>query len=209
MNLMERQTTVARDLIRINAEAFQKLMRLNASGVENYLMLNADYFDRLPKSEGIGGVLTLQQDYLRQFATGVRSDFSERIEIVQSAARDAMHSVRTQWRDGRDDLKEAVEETFDAAQDTAEIAVEKLQTAANSATEQVEDAIDDHLEQIDGIGDVFAEQLREAGIVSIAQLAALDPQLLDDEAHPLHSLKGRMESEGWIEQAREHLAITS
>lgn len=60
----------------------------------------------------------------------------------------------------------------------------------------------DDLTQLKGVGGKLAEQLRELGISQFAQMAALDLSDLDEPEHPLYNLKGRIERNGWIEQAK-------
>ena len=50
-----------------------------------------------------------------------------------------------------------------------------------------------------------AEQLTTAGFTSLGQLASLDPGELEDDGHPLHSLRARIAKDDWIAQARELL----
>ena len=52
------------------------------------------------------------------------------------------------------------------------------------------------LEEIDGIGPTYAERLREAGIETVARLAAADPGTVAEAAGV-----GPARAEGWIEQA--------
>ena len=62
---------------------------------------------------------------------------------------------------------------------------------------------DDGLTRVRGIGGKLAEQLRESGICTLSDLAALDDDALDDEAHALHALRGRIRRDQWVEQARK------
>ena len=60
----------------------------------------------------------------------------------------------------------------------------------------------DDLTQLKGVGGKMAEQLRELGISQFAQMAALDLTEMESPLHPLHNLRGRIERNGWIEQAK-------
>jgi predicted flap endonuclease-1-like 5' DNA nuclease len=62
---------------------------------------------------------------------------------------------------------------------------------------------DDDLTRIRGIGPKVAGQLTEYGINSFAELADIEPDALEDEAHPLNALKGRIIKDAWIDQARQ------
>ncbi len=60
----------------------------------------------------------------------------------------------------------------------------------------------DPLTGIKGIGDKLAATLRDAGVDSLAALATLDLDALEDEAHPLFGLRGRIRRDNWVGQAR-------
>jgi predicted flap endonuclease-1-like 5' DNA nuclease len=59
----------------------------------------------------------------------------------------------------------------------------------------------DDLTRIHGVGHKLAEQLNELGIYRYQQIAELDAQELDDEAHALHAHRARIARDRWIEQA--------
>lgn len=59
----------------------------------------------------------------------------------------------------------------------------------------------DDLTRIHGVGCKLAEQLNELGIYHYQQIAELDADSLDDEAHALHAHRGRITRDRWIEQA--------
>jgi predicted flap endonuclease-1-like 5' DNA nuclease len=61
----------------------------------------------------------------------------------------------------------------------------------------------DDLSSIKGIGPKLVKQLRKLGITRFDQIATLSEADLDDEKHPLHSVKGRVLKDNWIEQAAE------
>ena len=59
----------------------------------------------------------------------------------------------------------------------------------------------DDLSSIKGIGPKLVKQLRKRGVTRFDQIATLSESDLDDEKHPLHSMKGRIIKDNWIEQA--------
>lgn len=59
------------------------------------------------------------------------------------------------------------------------------------------------LTALKGLGDKLAEQLAESGFKDLTQIAALEPDALEDEAHPLHAMRSRIVRDDWIGQARE------
>jgi large subunit ribosomal protein L21 len=64
------------------------------------------------------------------------------------------------------------------------------------------DAGADDLKQLSGVGPALEKKLHEAGVTSFAQIAAwteADVAAMDEKL----SFKGRIEREGWIEQAKE------
>ncbi len=60
----------------------------------------------------------------------------------------------------------------------------------------------DDLKLLSGVGPALEKKLHEAGITSFAQIAAWTPEDVADFGEKL-SFKGRIEREGWVEQARE------
>ncbi len=54
---------------------------------------------------------------------------------------------------------------------------------------------------INGVGNKTAAQLRAAGIDTLDELAEVCPEDLESPTHPLHRLRSRILSGGWIEQA--------
>ncbi|WP_299692764.1 50S ribosomal protein L21 [uncultured Tateyamaria sp.] len=64
------------------------------------------------------------------------------------------------------------------------------------------DAGADDLKQLSGVGPALEKKLHEAGVTTFAQIAAWTPEdvaAMDE----ILSFKGRIEREGWIEQAKE------
>lgn len=59
----------------------------------------------------------------------------------------------------------------------------------------------DDLTRIHGVGQKLAEQLNELGIYHYRQIAEIDADGLDDEAHVLYAHRGRIMRDGWIDQA--------
>jgi predicted flap endonuclease-1-like 5' DNA nuclease len=59
----------------------------------------------------------------------------------------------------------------------------------------------DDLASIKGIGPKLVKQLSKRGITRFDQIATLSQSDLDDVSHPLHSMKGRILKDNWIEQA--------
>ena len=55
---------------------------------------------------------------------------------------------------------------------------------------------------LSGVGPVLETKLHEAGITSFAQIAAWGPADIEEFDEKL-SFKGRIEREGWVEQAKE------
>ncbi len=66
---------------------------------------------------------------------------------------------------------------------------------------------EDELTLVRGIGAKLAEQLRDGGVGSLKALADLTEELLADEAHPLHGLRGRFARDGWSRQASDLLVM--
>ncbi|HKK96840.1 MAG TPA: 50S ribosomal protein L21 [Marivita sp.] len=60
----------------------------------------------------------------------------------------------------------------------------------------------DDLKQLSGVGPALEKKLHEAGVTSFAQIAACTDADVEEFGEKL-SFKGRIEREGWIEQAKE------
>lgn len=207
MNMLERQSQVAREVTQINIDAMRALMQLSARGLERYMALNEDYFRQIAQPDGVQGFVTLQQTYGRSLFSGISEDLKARAEVVRDAFEQTRTAVREGWGEGDSTLADEPTESAIEVEAVAEPAGDAVAEAAVPARATVEvtavPAVDhEDLQQIDGIGGVFAEELRSAGILTIAQLASIRIEDLEGEGHPLHALKGRMASEDWIEQAQ-------
>ena len=64
------------------------------------------------------------------------------------------------------------------------------------------DAGADDLKQLSGVGPALEKKLHEAGVTTFAQIAAWTEADVEEFGEKL-SFKGRIEREGWIEQAKE------
>ena len=60
----------------------------------------------------------------------------------------------------------------------------------------------DDLKKLSGVGPVLETKLHEAGVTSFAQIAAWGPKDIEEFDEKL-SFKGRIEREGWVEQAKK------
>ena len=60
----------------------------------------------------------------------------------------------------------------------------------------------DDLKKLSGVGPVLEEKLHAAGVTSFAQIAAWGPKDIEEFDEKL-SFKGRIEREGWVEQAKK------
>ena len=60
----------------------------------------------------------------------------------------------------------------------------------------------DDLKQLSGVGPALEKKLHEAGVTTFAQIAAWNADEIAEMDEKL-SFKGRIEREGWVEQAKE------
>ncbi|PRX32772.1 large subunit ribosomal protein L21 [Meinhardsimonia xiamenensis] len=74
--------------------------------------------------------------------------------------------------------------------------------AAPKKAETAAAAEGDDLTRLSGVGPVLAKKLKEAGVTTFAQIAAWTPEDVAAMDEKL-SFKGRIEREGWIEQAKK------
>ncbi|NHQ75578.1 50S ribosomal protein L21 [Roseovarius gahaiensis] len=88
-----------------------------------------------------------------------------------------------------------------AATDAKKAAPKKAAKAAPKKAAKAETAGDD-LKQLSGVGPALEKKLHEAGVTTFAQIAAWTEADIADMDEKL-SFKGRIEREGWVEQAKE------
>lgn len=72
----------------------------------------------------------------------------------------------------------------------------------DAAPAKAADAAGDDLKQLSGVGPALEKKLHEAGVTTFAQIAAWTEADIADMDEKL-SFKGRIEREGWVEQAKE------
>ena len=78
---------------------------------------------------------------------------------------------------------------------------EEPKAEAPAAAAKTSDGADD-LKLLSGVGPVLEKKLHEAGVTSFAQIAAWGPKDIEEFDEKL-SFHGRIEREGWIEQAKK------
>ncbi|MFO7772015.1 MAG: 50S ribosomal protein L21 [Roseovarius gahaiensis] len=88
-----------------------------------------------------------------------------------------------------------------AATDAKKAAPKKADKTAPKKAAKAETAGDD-LKQLSGVGPALEKKLHEAGVTTFAQIAAWTEADIADMDEKL-SFKGRIEREGWVEQAKE------
>ncbi len=81
-------------------------------------------------------------------------------------------------------------------------AAPKKEAAAPGKPEAPAAAAADDLKQLSGVGPALEKKLHEAGITSFDQIAAWTPEDVTEMDEKL-SFKGRIEREGWIDQAKD------
>ena len=88
-----------------------------------------------------------------------------------------------------------------AAAKKAAPAPEKADAAAQAPNAQVKTGGDD-LTKLSGVGPVLEQKLHDAGVTSFAQIAAWTEAEIAEFDEKL-SFKGRIEREGWVDQAKD------
>ena len=83
----------------------------------------------------------------------------------------------------------------------AEAKAEKPKAEPKKAAPKASEGTDD-LKKLSGVGPALEKKLHEAGVTSFAQIAAWTEADVEEFGEKL-SFKGRIEREGWIEQAKE------
>ena len=79
---------------------------------------------------------------------------------------------------------------------------EEPKAEAKKAAPKAAAAEADDLKKLSGVGPVLETKLHEAGVTSFAQIAAWGPKDIEEFDEKL-SFKGRIEREGWVEQAKK------
>ncbi len=96
----------------------------------------------------------------------------------------------------------AVEAAAPAKKAAPKKAEAKAEAPKDKAAPKADAAAVDDLKQLSGVGPALEKKLLEAGVTTFAQVAAwtdADVAAMDEKL----SFKGRIEREGWIEQAKE------
>ncbi len=92
-----------------------------------------------------------------------------------------------------------------AAKKAEKKAEPKLETKAapkKAAAPAIEKAGADDLKRLSGVGPVLEAKLHEAGVTTFAEIAAWTAKDIEEFDEKL-SFKGRIEREGWVEQAKK------
>lgn len=89
-----------------------------------------------------------------------------------------------------------------AATEAKKPAPKKAEKAAAPKKAAKADAAGDDLKTLSGVGPALEKKLHEAGVTTFAQVAAWTEADIADMDEKL-SFKGRIEREGWVEQAKE------
>lgn len=100
--------------------------------------------------------------------------------------------------DVEDATGDEIEET-EPAETTDEPAEEAAEEAEPDAAEEAADVSDDPVTEISGIGPAYGERLSDAGVETVADLAAADP----DELEAATDISASR-IEGWIDAAAEY-----
>lgn len=123
-----------------------------------------------------------------------------------------------QWQDGKFDTMtpasmESVMETMTAAAKKSADQVELVLTAPDDASDmpallQAANGVADDLTQIKGIGAKLSKVLNEIGVYHFEQIAGWSPENIAWIDEKL-SFKGRVQREGWVEQAQNLLKLAA
>ncbi|MEZ5553083.1 MAG: hypothetical protein R3E82_19525 [Pseudomonadales bacterium] len=155
---------------------------------------------RADPDDTAGELLELQQEVLK--LEGMVRDRTE--QLNKARWQQEMLEKQTGAEGGSEGkMLVVLNQQLQSARDDNRRLLEKVETLEAALSERPGTA--DDLTCIRGIGPKLAAQLEELGITRFDQIAALSEALLEDDAHPLHGLRGRILKDGWIEQAIEAL----
>lgn len=197
MNFAQNQTDMATRFWHVSQRAVQELMDLSSEELSRWVELNQQLAKDMAQPDPMRALMAPGQ-YLSSLLMGAWEGAGKRAEIAANAWGEVTGMVT---RNAGEQLEDARHAASDLAESAAKAGRETM-AAAGRVAEVVEEALDDDLQQIDGIGEVMSEHLRSAGIHTIGALAMLDVRELENEAHPLHSIAGRIVADRWVEQAQ-------
>jgi NADH-quinone oxidoreductase subunit E len=123
------------------------------------------------------------------------------LQSVRAAAHSEIRSLRTRNRQLCDALHIANAQLERAGHRIREL-TDCISARSEAQAMPATPVEADPLTGIKGIGGKLAAMLREAGVGSLAALAALDLDALEDTEHPLYGLRGRIRRDNWVGQAQ-------
>jgi len=183
MNPLTSSTRLARGLLDINTQVLSQFLTISSHELRDGVAAGREYFERLPRVRGLGQLVSLQRDLgSRVFADG-RRHLRERGAVLLRAAEDTGSLLTDVLYGKAGEARRAAREVPAAPQESANDAELPLT-------------------EINGVGPALAKRLEAAGLTTLEDVAALNPDALEAEDHPLHDLKGRIAADRWIAQAR-------
>jgi large subunit ribosomal protein L21 len=101
-------------------------------------------------------------------------------------------------------VKETVKKEVKTTNTAKPATVAKEKKSAPVKEKKTATSVSDDLKQLSGVGPALEKKLHGAGVKSFKQIAAWSPKDVEVINEKISS-KGRVEKEGWIDQAKEKL----
>ncbi len=128
-------------------------------------------------------------------------DASRAIELYcDLISRAALDGISQAHGDAGFDLGESADLPEDVVAEVEAATDEEIETPAEAAPKATDAAND--LKELSGVGPALEKKLHEAGVTTFAQIAAWNEADVEEFGEKL-SFKGRIEREGWIDQAKK------
>ncbi|MDF1728134.1 MAG: 50S ribosomal protein L21 [Sulfitobacter sp.] len=118
-----------------------------------------------------------------------------------SVSAAAIEAIESRYAMNKTDQAEMAKRVVEGEADEKPVKAKKAAPKAETA-KAAEPAGEDDLKELSGVGPAIEKKLHEAGVTSFAQIAAWSDEDIADMDEKL-SFKGRIEREGWVEQAKE------
>jgi len=128
-------------------------------------------------------------------AGSVDFQFAENVKVKTSAGSKKM---------AEKSVKETVKKEVKTTKTAKPVTVAKEKKSAPVKEKKTATSVSDDLKQLSGVGPALEKKLHAAGVKSFEQIAAWSSKDIEVINEKISS-KGRVEKEGWIDQAKEKL----
>lgn len=195
-------------VLAIGSELTRSLVKVNLTGAQRFVQTQVDFIGQLRHVESPDDAMQLQQRYVQTLCEGAQAHVQGLTEAFTGLNPKA--PVQPEPTQAPEPAPAPAQERAPTPPKQAKPAPEPVavvsepvadpEPVAEETVHSPNDEIDD-LTQVSGIGRVFAGKLAALGITRFEDLAGLKLEEVDQEDHPLHEYRSRIEGDEWIEQA--------